>query len=72
MGKLVLTRRLGESFNIRTEQGEEIKVELCQIKGKQARISIDAPRSTRIIRIEKTEAGRNHVRRLMAQKYVNS
>ncbi len=45
---LVLTRKLGESIVI----GDNIKVCVIQIKGKQVRLGIDAPRDTKIHREE--------------------
>jgi carbon storage regulator CsrA len=45
---LVLTRRLGESIAI----DDEIKITVVQIKGKQVRIGIEAPRDTVIHREE--------------------
>ncbi len=45
---LVLTRKLGESIAI----GDNIKVCVIQIKGKQVRLGIDAPRDTKIYREE--------------------
>lgn len=45
---LVLTRKLGESIAI----GDHIKIRVIQIKGKQVRLGIDAPRDTKIYREE--------------------
>ena len=45
---LVLTRKLGESIKI----NDDIKVTIVQIKGKQVRVGIDAPKSTKIHREE--------------------
>jgi len=45
---LVLTRRTGESFMI----GDEVKVTIIEIKGRQARIGIDAPRDVAVHREE--------------------
>ncbi len=45
---LVLTRKLGESIKI----NDDIKVTVVQIKGKQVRVGIDAPKTTKIHREE--------------------
>ena len=45
---LVLTRRLGEAVTI----GEEIKIIIVEVDGKQVKIGIDAPRSIEIYREE--------------------
>jgi len=45
---LVLTRKLGESITI----DDNIKITVVQIKGKQVRISIQAPQDTKIHREE--------------------
>ena len=45
---LVLTRKLGESIAI----DDDIKITVVQIKGKQIRLGIDAPRETTIHREE--------------------
>ena len=45
---LVLTRREGEILII----GDEIKVQVCRIKGKQVRIGVEAPKALRILREE--------------------
>ena len=55
---LVLTRKIGESIAI----DSHIKIRVVQIKGKQVRLGIEAPKETKIHReevfnvIEKTEA----------------
>ena len=45
---LVLTRRLGESINI----GDEIKITVVDIDGKQVKVGIEAPRDVAIFREE--------------------
>ncbi|MBE9542200.1 MAG: carbon storage regulator CsrA [Proteobacteria bacterium] len=45
---LVLTRKLGESITI----GDDIKVTIIEIKGKQVRIGIEAPQQTVVHREE--------------------
>ena len=45
---LVLTRKLGESIAI----DDNIKVTVVQIKGKQVRVGIEAPKDTKIHREE--------------------
>lgn len=45
---LVLTRKLGESIAI----DDHIKIRVVQIKGKQVRIGIEAPKETKIHREE--------------------
>ena len=45
---LVLTRKLGESIAI----DDHIKIRVIQIKGKQVRLGIEAPKETRIHREE--------------------
>lgn len=45
---LVLTRKIGESIAI----DKDIKIRVVQIKGKQVRLGIEAPRETKIHREE--------------------
>jgi carbon storage regulator len=45
---LVLTRRLGESINI----GDDVKITVVDIDGKQVKIGIEAPRNISIFREE--------------------
>jgi carbon storage regulator len=49
---LVLTRKLGESIAI----DDHIKITVVQIKGKQVRLGIEAPKETKIHREEVYEA----------------
>lgn len=54
---LVITRNLGEAFFI----GNDIKVVIVKVKGKQVQVGIEAPRSVSIVREDvrnaKTPAG---------------
>ena len=45
---LILTRKSGESITI----GDDVKITVVEVKGKQVRIGIDAPRSNMIHREE--------------------
>lgn len=45
---LVLTRKLGEMIEI----GDNIKLKLVRIDGKQVRLGIEAPRSVAVVREE--------------------
>ena len=45
---LILTRKSGESITI----GDEIKIQVIEIKGKQVRLGIDAPKKFAIHREE--------------------
>ena len=45
---LILTRKAGESITI----GDDVKITVVEVKGKQVRIGIDAPRSYMIHREE--------------------
>jgi carbon storage regulator len=45
---LILTRKLGESITI----GDDIKIQVIEIKGKQVRLGIQAPESMTIHREE--------------------
>jgi len=49
---LVLTRKLGETIAI----DDHIKITVVQIKGKQVRLGIEAPRETKIHREEVYQA----------------
>lgn len=48
MGRLALTIKQGGSFKI----GDEIVVDFVKVKGNNVRISIQAPRSLKILRSE--------------------
>ena len=45
---LILTRKLGESIMI----GDQVRVVLVDVKGRQARIGVEAPEEIRIYRAE--------------------
>ncbi len=45
---LILTRKVGESINI----GDNIKIQVVEIKGKQVRLGIEAPSDLKIHREE--------------------
>ena len=45
---LVLTRKIGESIKI----NEDVKITVIDVKGKNIRLGIDAPRETKIYREE--------------------
>ncbi len=45
---LILTRKLGESIAI----GDDIKLVILDVKGRQVRIGIQAPRQTKVYREE--------------------
>jgi carbon storage regulator len=45
---LILTRKLGESIAI----GDDIQIEVLDIKGRQVRIGVQAPRQTKVYRGE--------------------
>lgn len=47
-GKLILTRRQGEGLSI----GDNIVIEILQIKGKQVRLGIEASKDISIVRSE--------------------
>jgi len=52
---LTLSRRIGESIILTLEDGQTITVRLDETKGNQARISIGAPESVKILREELLE-----------------
>ena len=45
---LILTRKIGESITI----GDEIRIQVIEIKGKQVRVGVEAPKSHTIHREE--------------------
>ena len=49
---LILTRKKGESIAI----GDNIQIQVLNVKGGQVRIGIDAPREVQVNREEKLEA----------------
>ena len=49
---LVLTRKVGESISI----DDNIKIRVVQLRGKQVRLGIEAPKETRIYRQEVHES----------------
>ena len=53
---LVLTRRLGESVTI----GDEIRIIIVEVDGKQVKLGIDAPRSIEIYREELYQKIKGH------------
>lgn len=56
---LVLTRKLGESIAI----DDHIKISVVQIKGKQVRLGIEAPKETKIHRQEVYEVAKEENKR---------
>jgi len=50
---LILTRKKGESIAI----GDNIQIQVLNVKGGQVRIGIDAPREVKVNREERLEAG---------------
>lgn len=52
---LVLTRKIGESIAI----DDHIKIRVVQVKGKQVRLGIEAPKDTKIHREEVYQAIQN-------------
>lgn len=45
---LILTRRVGESFTI----DKDVHIKIVDVRGKQVRIGIEAPKETRVFRDE--------------------
>jgi carbon storage regulator len=52
---LVISRKPGERFIIKTESGERIEVVIHRVNGNCVRIGIEAPNDVRIIRSELDE-----------------
>ena len=48
VGMLVLTRKLGESITI----GDDVKVTIIEVKGKQVKLGVEAPQHTTVHREE--------------------
>lgn len=53
---LVLTRKVGESIKI----NDDITITIVQVRGKQIRLGIDAPRETKVHREEIYQAIKKH------------
>ncbi len=49
---LVLSRRIGERLILRKKNGEKVVITVADIRGRQVRIAIEAPRNIEIIREE--------------------
>ena len=64
---LVLTRKLGESIAI----DDHIKIRVIQIKGKQVRLGIEAPKETRIHREEIYSSIQNKNQKPLSQQEEN-
>ncbi len=64
---LVLTRKLGESVTI----GDEVKISVIEIKGRQVRLGIEAPRHMTIHREEVYTKIQEENRRAASAKAVN-
>ena len=52
---LILTRKKGESIAI----GDNIQIQVLNVKGGQVRVGIEAPREVRVNREERVEASAN-------------
>lgn len=55
---LVLTRNIGEKIFI----GDDIVIQVCDIRGDQVRIGVDAPRDVLILREEVMPKGPGRIR----------
>lgn len=64
---LVLTRKLGESVAI----DDNIKIVVVQIKGKQVRLGIKAPKETKIHREEVYQAYKSKIRPQASQMLLH-
>lgn len=60
MSNLILTRRLGETIVI----GDDVRVTVTCVTRNQVRLSIDAPRSVPVNRLEVLERDRQHTESL--------
>lgn len=57
---LVLTRKSGETIVI----GDDIQITIVQVKGKQVRIGIKAPKSVKVHRLEIFEQDKKNQKKL--------
>ncbi len=64
---LILTRKLGESITI----GEEIKIRVLEIKGRQVRLGIDAPAKFSVYREEIYKRIQEENRIAASQSHLN-
>jgi len=53
---LILTRKKGEAIAI----GDNIQIQVLEVKGGQVRIGIDAPREVKVNREERLQTGENN------------
>ncbi len=49
---LTLSRKLNQKIIIRTANGEEIKIQVCAVRGRTVRIGLEAPQEVSIKREE--------------------
>lgn len=52
---LILSRRTGETIHVAGQTGD-ILITVCEVRGGRVRLSIEAPRSVRVVRSEILEA----------------
>lgn len=55
---LIVTRRIGESCTLVTDDGTEIKVYAMGVNGNQVKIGFNAPKTVNILRDEVEDDGR--------------